>query len=156
MNKTVCEVIYKTYGPKNVVVGVVFCHQNFMGKDADWYRKQLHDTVYDKFYEEKFQIMQLRARSDALCSEYESLTDDRTFWQKLTKNKNTPNWKRKEEINIELHDVEEKLFPLSIDFDGRRNLLVRKTHDFLKDNGFLINSHSVDDETHYEIWTREV
>ena len=158
MSKTVCELKYIDCIPYKYVA-VEFCHVNFMGDDAELYSKQWCNIEYDKFYKAEDEFQSLRNKLNKLYSEHKSLNDDRTFFQKIIKNYNTPNWKRKAELDIEINITEKRIIELGRHRFDEASQLVEKTRDFLNNNNFLITSHSANGdriETHYEIWTREV
>lgn len=158
MAKTVCELKYRDYIPYGWIA-IEFCHLNFMGDSEYTYRNMWDAIAYDKFYKSEEEIKQLREQADVLRAEYESLPDDRTFFQKLIGSRNTPNCKLKDEIDSEINAIGEQLAGLGENRFYKSSELVVKAHIFLKEHGFLITNHSVGGDelkTHYEIWTREV
>lgn len=154
MYKTVCELIYETYTPQSWY-DLVYFNAAFIGEDADTYKQQWNDIVCGYFIKIQNEINELKEKMYELDYEYVSLTDDRTFFQKLINSRNTPNWDRKKEIDIELQTIYNRLRFLGEDRSHEIPLVIEKTHLLLEENGFLITNHCTDYGNHYEIWTKE-
>jgi seryl-tRNA synthetase len=127
-----------------------------MGYNAEQYANKLNDGVCYKFNEINDQIKYIRAKYDVLYSEYCELTDDRSLFKKLLGKKDTPNWKHKREIEDKLNELTKQLKGLADDENHESKKLIDNIHAALILDDFLITSHSVNNDKHYEIWTREV
>lgn len=159
MKKTVCEFVYVRYPSSSGLMISEFSHALFMGDYTKEYKEKLNKAVLNEFYKIEEEIELLRMQTNELYAEYESLNDDRTFFQKLIRSRNTPNWKRKAELDVKIEEAERKLITTSTKHVHRDTDVIFKTHDFLQGNGFVITNHCVNGDrfkTHYEIWTREV
>ena len=154
MYKTVCEFIYETYHPQQWH-SVISFNSAFIGENAEQFTQKWNAVVCGGFVKVENEINEYRSQLHKLHEEYDAVADDRTFFQKLTNNKNTANWKRKHEIEIEIDGIYNKLSYLGKSRKNESELIKDKAHKFLEANGFLIASHCVDRGTHYEIWVKE-
>ena len=156
MYKTVCELKYQIFYLSSNTTYLAYLEYEFMGDYAEHYQNRLNYDVCFAFNEINDQTRHIRNKSKTLNLEYDSISDDRSLWQKLLRKKDTPNWKRKAEIEEKLDEYNGLLIDLHDEYGRVSENLIEDVHAALRLHGFLITSHNVNDNTHYEIWTREV
>jgi hypothetical protein len=156
MRKTVCELKYQTFYLSSNKTYLAHFEYEFMGDNSEHYQNRLNYDVCFAFNEINDQTRHIRNKANTLYVEYDGIADDRSLWQKLLRKKDTPNWKRKAEIENKLDEYDKLLIDLHDEYDRVCQNLIKDVHAALRLHGFLITSHNVNDNAHYEIWTREV